>query len=175
MDGSFFAAHGKKKGKKIITKVVDKRVGMPYSEEGRRLTTNERGIADMEDKIQLTDAEWKIMLVLWQRGPQTIMALTHALEAETGWTKHTVIALLRRMVTKETVRLEEQGRAKLVHPLVSKEQVANQQTQTLLSRLFDGRISLLIAEMVAQKEVSPDELEAMLHIIREEQAKEDES
>lgn len=70
----------------------------------------------MEEKIPLTDAEWKIMLVLWQRGPLTIMELTHALQTETGWTKHTVIALLRRMVTKGTASLEEQGRAKLVHP-----------------------------------------------------------
>ena len=127
----------------------------------------------MEEKIPLTDAEWKIMLVLWQRGPLTIMELTHALQAETGWTKHTVIALLRRMVTKGTARLEEQGRAKLVHPLVTREQVAQEQTQTLLSRLFDGKISLLVAEMVAQQDIPQAELDAMMDIIRKGQAQEE--
>lgn len=127
----------------------------------------------MEEKIPLTEAEWKIMLVLWQRGPQTIMALTHALAGETGWSKHTVIALLRRMETKGTVRLEEGGKAKLVHPLVDRELAAREQTQTLLSRLFDGRISLLVAEMAAQEEIPPDEMRAMLDIIQQAQAKEE--
>lgn len=127
----------------------------------------------MEEKIPLTDAEWKIMLVLWQRGPLTIMELTHALQTETGWTKHTVIALLRRMVTKGTASLEEQGRAKLVHPLVTREEVAHEQTQTLLSRLFDGKISLLVAEMVAQQDIPQEELDAMMDIIRKGQAQEE--
>lgn len=127
----------------------------------------------MAEKIPLTDAEWHIMRLLWQEGPRTIMELTHALSPETGWTKHTVIALLRRMVTKGTLRLETQGRAQVAHPLVTREQVAHQQTQTLLSRLFDGKVSLMIAEMIAQNEIPDEELSAMLDLIQREQAKEE--
>lgn len=64
------------------------------------------------DHVSLTEAEWKIMLLLWQKSPWTMMELTHALEAETGWSKHTVITMLKRMAVKGTVRICEDGPVK---------------------------------------------------------------
>lgn len=126
------------------------------------------------ERIPLTDAEWLIMEKLWQETPQTITELTHGLSAETGWTKHTVIALLKRMLEKGTVRMEQGRKAKAYYPLVSKEQVARQQTDTLLSRLFDGRISLLVADLVAREHISDEELTALQQAIDEARAKEGE-
>lgn len=119
----------------------------------------------MEERIPLTEAEWHIMLALWDEAPQTIMALTRRLAPQTGWTRHTVIALLRRMETKGTIRMAEQGRATAIYPTVSKEMVAGQQTKTLLDRLFKGRLSLLVADMVAQEDIPAEELDALLETI----------
>lgn len=127
----------------------------------------------MEERIPLTEAEWHIMLALWRQAPQTVMELTHGLQPETGWTRHTVIALLRRMATKGTVRMQEQGRSTAVYPLVTREQVARQQTRTLLRRLFGGRLSLLVADMVAQEEVSQEELDALMETIQRARAQEE--
>ena len=65
--------------------------------------------------MQITNAEWKIMSLLWER-PMTIMEITAALKEETGWTKHTVINLLKRMVEKGTVVYTESGRTKMFSP-----------------------------------------------------------
>lgn len=126
----------------------------------------------METKIPLTDAEWHIMQALWAKGPMTIMEITRALEAETGWTKHTVITLLRRMEKKGTVRMEERGRAKVVHPLVDRDAVALAQARTLISRLYGGSLSLLVAEMVAGEDIPQEELEAMRRVIEAAREKE---
>ena len=80
----------------------------------------------MDETTRLTDAEWNIMLLLWENPPQTLMQLTHALEPKMGWTKHTVLALLKRMMEKGTVRAEENGRTKLFYPTVPKETVWRQ-------------------------------------------------
>lgn len=121
----------------------------------------------MDTRIPLTEAEWKIMAALWRDTPRTIMQLTHALAAETGWTKHTVIALLRRMETKGTVRAQTQGKAKAFYPTVSRERVVLQQTTDLLSRLFDGKVSLLVSDLVAQEAIPPEELAAIRRAIDE--------
>lgn len=110
------------------------------------------------DHPSLTEAEWKIMSLLWARAPQTITELTHALSPETGWTKHTVISLLRRMVAKGTVRMEESGRAKLFHPLIEKEGLAVKQAQKLLKRLFDGNAVLLMHTMVETGDITQEDL-----------------
>ena len=50
-----------------------------------------------EKTINLSDSEWKLMNRLWERSPMTIMELTAAAKAETGWSKNTVITMLSRL------------------------------------------------------------------------------
>lgn len=117
------------------------------------------------DHVALTEAEWKIMLLLWERSPWTMMELTRALEEETGWSKHTVITMLKRMAVKGTVRICEDGPVKTYFPAVSKDRVAHEQTQTLLKRLFSGRASLLVNDMVEQGELNDEELRELQNIL----------
>lgn len=68
------------------------------------------------DHVPLTEAEWKIMLLLWEKSPRTMMELTRALAEDTGWSKHTVITMLKRMAVKGTVRICEDGPVKTYFP-----------------------------------------------------------
>lgn len=118
------------------------------------------------EHIPLTEAEWKIMLRLWEHHPQTMMEITRSLQAETGWTKHTVITMLKRMNAKGTVLIDETGPVKLYSPAVSRDRVAREQTQTLLGRLFGGRPSVLVSELIEQGQIDEDELEALRSILQ---------
>ncbi len=113
------------------------------------------------ERTPLTEAEWKIMLRLWERSPQTMMELTRSLAPETGWSKHTVITMLKRMSAKGTVHMDETGPVKLYAPAVSRDRVAREQTQTLLDRLFGGRPSLLISELLDRGALNAEEIAAI--------------
>ena len=106
----------------------------------------------------LTEAEFKIMALLWAQAPRTITELTRSLTAETGWTKHTIISLLRRMVQKGTVRMVEAGRTKQFYPLIEKAGMAKDQAKTLLTRLFDGKATLLMHAMVEMGGITQEDL-----------------
>lgn len=110
------------------------------------------------DHVPLTEAEWKIMLRLWEKSPQTMMELTRSLEQETGWSKHTVITMLKRMSVKGTVHICEDGPVKTYMPAVSRERVAREQTRTLLDRLFRGRAALMVNEMVERGELDDEDI-----------------
>ncbi len=57
--------------------------------------------------IQLSNYEWKMMNLIWEKEPRTITELTKALAEETGWSKHTVITYLKRLEAKGAGRYEE--------------------------------------------------------------------
>jgi len=120
---------------------------------------------DANERTPLTEAEWKIMLRLWERAPQTMMELTRGLEPETGWSKHTVITMLKRMKAKGTVHIDESGPVKLYTPAVSRDRVAKEQTETLLSRLFGGKPSLLVSELLENGALDEEEIEAMRKVL----------
>jgi BlaI family penicillinase repressor len=112
----------------------------------------------MSDKTALTEAEWKIMQLLWQYSPMTMMEITRALEKQTRWTKNTVTTLLKRMNQKGTVRVDETSSVKRYSPVADKEKVTWEQTDTLLNRLFSGRASLLVTNLVEHGNMTEEEI-----------------
>ena len=74
-------------------------------------------------KFQCTDAEWKILEVLWEKHPRTMPEITRLLEADTGWTRHTVITLLKRMAEKGTVVVDDSGSIKQYTPAVTRQSI----------------------------------------------------
>ncbi|MBO4925875.1 MAG: BlaI/MecI/CopY family transcriptional regulator [Clostridia bacterium] len=115
---------------------------------------------------QCTEAEWKIMELLWNRAPRPMSEITKELEPATGWSRHTVITLLKRMQEKHTVAVDESGDVKMYSPLITREEASQMQTKKLLNRVFSGKASLLINHLVDSGEITlkeMDELMEMLH------------
>lgn len=117
--------------------------------------------------IQCTDAEWKILEVLWEEAPRTMPEITRLLEPETGWTRHTVITLLKRMAEKGTVRIDDSGAVKRYSPAVSRQDASAQQTGKLLSRVFGGKASLLVHHLVDTGELSTEDVEELLKELKQ--------
>lgn len=116
--------------------------------------------------VQCTDAEWKIMEVLWASAPRTMAEITKELEPSTGWTRHTVITLLKRMQEKGSVSVDESGNVKRYHPRVSREEASGEQTQKLLQRVFRGKASLLIHNLIDSGEMTVEEMQEVLDMLR---------
>ena len=119
-------------------------------------------------QIQCTDAEWKILEVLWDRSPRTMAEITKTLEPGTGWTRHTVITLLKRMEEKGTVRVDETGPVKTYTPAVGREEASTDQTRKFLSHVFRGDASLLINNLVSSGEVSLEDMEEIVKAMKRE-------
>ena len=113
-----------------------------------------------------TEAEWKIMEVLWDHAPRTMSEITKALEPTTGWTRHTVITLLKRMQEKGTVAVDESGDVKRYSPLMTQEEASAQQTKKLLDHVFSGRASLLINHLVDSGKITLKEMDELMDMMK---------
>lgn len=115
--------------------------------------------------MKLSDGEWKIIQLLWEESPQTIIQLTKALEAETGWTKHTIISYLKRMEEKGAVRYQTEGRTKQFYPLLEERDAELQETKDFLDKVFQGKLGLLLHTMVQQQNFSEDEIKELQDVL----------
>lgn len=116
--------------------------------------------------VQTTEAEWKILEVLWDHAPRTMSDITRTLEPGTGWTRHTVITLLKRMQDKGSVLVDESGPVKTYSPAITREAASASQTRKFLSSIFRGKPSLLINTLVDSGEMSLKEVEELLDLMR---------
>ena len=119
-----------------------------------------------KEKVNLSDGEWKIMNLLWEEPPQTIMNLTRALKGDKGWSKNTVITMLNRMEAKGAVRHEEGERAKLFYPAIDRTDEALQETRGFLERVYEGSVCLMVDAMASSKSLSKQEIEELYEILR---------
>lgn len=117
--------------------------------------------------IQCTEAEWKILEVLWDHAPRTIAEITKALEEKTGWSRHVIITLLKRMEEKGTVVVDETGPAKRYSPKVSQQEANTEETGKFLSHVFKGDVSLLINHLVDTDRITANDLQQIVDLIRE--------
>lgn len=116
--------------------------------------------------IRLSEAEWKVMDVLWKDSPQTIMQLTRCFQETTGWTKHTIMTFLKRMEEKGAVYYEEGERAKQYYPKIDRQEAALQETEEFLEKVFGGRMGLMLNTMVERKALSGEEIAELYEILR---------
>lgn len=115
--------------------------------------------------VQVTDAENKILRLLWEKSPLTITQITAELKDATGWDKHAVISLLKRMITKKTVREEAAKPAKLYYPLVTKKEAQMDKTQNFLGKIFEGKPVLMMSAMVQNGQLSMDEIDEIIQML----------
>ena len=117
--------------------------------------------------VQVTDAEWKIMECLWDHSPQTMGEITAALEPATGWTRQTVITLLKRMTEKGAVSMDDTERAKKYIPLITQEEASAEETYKLLNHVFKGKASLLVNQLVDSGNLTEEDLQEILKAMHE--------
>lgn len=117
----------------------------------------------------LSQAEWQIMELLWQR-PATLMELVADLSKTTSWTKSTIATMVRRMEEKGVLTHEDKGRAKLFVPAVSREEAAVQETRSLLHRAYRGSMGLLVSTMAQNNDLTKDDIDELYEILRKAEA-----
>jgi predicted transcriptional regulator len=116
----------------------------------------------------ITDAEWAVLQLLWERGPSTVRQLTDVLYPRGGASEFaTVHRLLERLETKDHVRRERGGTAFVFHPVRPRDDVVGQQLEVLLDKLCGGSLQPLLSNLVRNRRLSADELRDLLALVDE--------
>jgi BlaI family transcriptional regulator, penicillinase repressor len=105
----------------------------------------------------LTNAEHRIMEVIWARGSATVADVVEALKGKDAYT--TILTLMRILKSKGYLSVRKGGRAHVFTPRVDRNTVAHKAVHQLLSKFFAGSPSELVLAFLREEELSPDELD----------------
>jgi predicted transcriptional regulator len=115
----------------------------------------------------LTDAELRLMNVLWTRGASTVNDVLEALESDPPLAYSTVLTTLRILEEKGYAAHDKDGRAFVYSPLVPREQAQQSALQSLLSRFFAGSAEQLVHNLLNQEKLNRGELKRLKKMIEE--------
>ena len=115
--------------------------------------------------IEISNAELSVMQVLWQQQPLTANEVVAALGNEKDWHEKTVKTLLNRLVSKDALGFDKDGRAYLYYPLITEQDYQLQQSHTFVGRLFAGRVAPLVAGFASQNKLNADDVQQLKQLI----------
>ena len=115
--------------------------------------------------IRLSDGEWKLMKTLWARQPQTIAELVAALAAETGWTKATIFMMLKRLIAKGAVMMDDSGKFQEYSAAITYADVEPEETESFLTKVYGGRVGMMVSNLVGRGALSEQEIQELKAIL----------
>ncbi|MBK1789703.1 BlaI/MecI/CopY family transcriptional regulator [Persicirhabdus sediminis] len=110
-----------------------------------------------------TEAEFKILNVLWQNGPLTVRAIHDQLETSSGYT--TTLKLLQIMTTKKLVTRDESSRAHIYSAALSKDSAKQKEVKSLAGKLFGGSVLKLALGALSEKKCSAEDLQKIKELV----------
>ena len=113
----------------------------------------------------LTEAELRIMNVLWEKGSATVHEVLQALPPKPSLAYNSVLTIIRILETKGYVKHIKDGRAHIYLPKVDRKDATRFEVRHLLSRFFENSRELLVLNILEEKNIDADELARLRQLL----------
>ncbi len=116
--------------------------------------------------ISITESEWQVLKVLWEKSPLTLSQVAERLE-HTGWSVNTIQTFLSRLVKKSALSTTKQGKGFLYSPIVGESDCQLAQTRHFIDRVYDGSVSSMVMGVLSSGSLSAEEFERLKKLVED--------
>ena len=100
--------------------------------------------------MQISDAEWQVMKIIWMQGEQTSTDLIRVLAERFDWSKSTIQTLLARLVDKGCLTRKKEGKSFVYSALLTLDQSRDLLVQDIKDKVCSRRIKNLLADLIME-------------------------
>ena len=117
--------------------------------------------------MQISDAEWQVMKIIWMQGEQTSSDLIRVLAERFDWSKSTIQTLLARLVEKECLTRKKEGKSFVYSALLTLDQSRDLLVQDIKDKVCSRRIKNLLSDLIMECDFTLADLEDLETVISE--------
>ena len=117
----------------------------------------------------LTEAELRLMDVLWQQGPSTVQQVLEALPKKSQLAYNSVLTTIRILEKKGYLRHIKDGRAHVYRPLVERAEASRSEIRHLANRFFKNSHEMLVLNILEERGIEAEELKRLRQLLEQSQ------
>lgn len=121
--------------------------------------------------LNISDAEWVVIKVLWEKSPLNSTNIIEALSTETNWSPKTIHSLISRLVKKGAVGVNKESPQFQFYPRVEKKDCVMKETRSFIKKVYDGSLQLMVSNFIKDEKLSKDEIEDLQRLLNEKMKK----
>jgi len=114
---------------------------------------------------KIADSEWRVMQVLWRRGPQTANDVVNVLSSEVKWKPRTIKTLIGRLAKKGAIKVKEEGHRYRYSAAVDESTCVRSETKTFVRRVYKGAMTPVLAAFLEDADLSVEEIDELQEIL----------
>lgn len=120
-----------------------------------------------QTELKISEAEWAVLDVLWERGAVSASQATTSLSSKTGWRLRTVRSFWGRLIGKGAVRLLDDEPIYRYEAICEREAIIRQESSGFLEKYFGGTFHAMIAHYLKNEKITPEEIERLKQMLDE--------
>ena len=124
----------------------------------------------MTEPAAISEAEWRVMEVIWDKKSALAAEVIDAL-AESQWNHRTIRTLLSRLVDKGILSAEPIGNRNRYSPSVSRTKCVKEAGQGFLKRIFGGDSEALLLHFAKNSKMDADQIERLRDVLTKRKVK----
>lgn len=113
----------------------------------------------------ISEAESRVMLILWNSAPLSADDIIEALAGQNDWHEKTVKSLLNRLLRKGAINAQRDGRRYMYSPRLQREAWQAEESRSLLERAFDGRLAPMLAHFSRHEALSDKDIRELRKLV----------
>ena len=113
----------------------------------------------------LTEAELRLMKILWRRGESAVTDLVAAMPDGEPLAYNSVLTTIRILEQKGYVEHRQEGRAFIYRPCIAEEEASRSEVKHVMSRFFGNSRERLLLSLLGDEEISSEELRRLKEAI----------
>jgi predicted transcriptional regulator len=117
--------------------------------------------------VTLTEAELRLMDILWQKGPRTVQQVVEALPEKQPLAYNSVLTTIRILEKKGYVEHVKDGRAHVYKPLVERREASRFEIRHLVNRFFKDSHEALVLNIIEDQSIDAEELQRLRQLVKE--------
>lgn len=120
---------------------------------------------NMATNLEITNAEWRVMRVIWTLGETTSNQVIEILQTKTDWKPATIKTLLRRLVEKGALTASRQGRAFIYRAVVGEQMMMDQSADQFFDSICGMHIGSTLAHEIKKRTLSKHDIQELQQIL----------
>ena len=115
--------------------------------------------------VTLTEAELRLMEVLWEKGPCTVQQVLDTLSSKPALAYNSVLTTTRILEKKGYVKHVKDGRAHVYAPLLGRKEATRSEIRHLVSRFFANSDEMLVLNVLEDRGLDQEELTRLRQLL----------
>lgn len=107
------------------------------------------------------------MQVFWSTPGLTADEVVALLRGKVVWNARTIRTLINRLLRKQALKYEKEGRKYRYQPAVSQEQCVKQERRSFLHRVYGGTVTPMLAAFIEDAKLSPEDISELKRMLDE--------